>query len=101
MGTSWRIGVDPSETTALVRSGVFGYVRNPIFTAMLFAVAGLVLLSPNGAALIALGALLAAIELQVRLVEEPYLHRTHGDAYRDYTASVGRFVPGIGRSIRA
>ena len=35
MGDSWRIGVDRSETTTLVRSGVFGWVRNPIFTAML------------------------------------------------------------------
>ena len=34
MGDSWRIGVDPSETTTLVRTGVFGIVRNPIFTAM-------------------------------------------------------------------
>ena len=35
MGDSWRIGVDPSETTTLVRTGVFGWVRNPIFTAMM------------------------------------------------------------------
>ena len=35
MGDSWRIGVDPTETTTLVRQGVFGMVRNPIFTAML------------------------------------------------------------------
>src|ERR1700754_3093485 len=34
MGDSWRIGVDPSETTTLVRTGVFGWARNPIFTAM-------------------------------------------------------------------
>ena len=31
MGDSWRIGVDPTETTTLVRQGVFGFVRNPIF----------------------------------------------------------------------
>jgi protein-S-isoprenylcysteine O-methyltransferase Ste14 len=35
MGDSWRIGVDKSETTTLVRTGVFGWVRNPIFTAMM------------------------------------------------------------------
>lgn len=29
-------------------------------------------------------ALLAAIELQVRAVEEPYLLRTHSTAYADY-----------------
>lgn len=29
-------------------------------------------------------------------VEEPYLLRTHSAVYRGYTASVGRFVPGVG-----
>ena len=40
MGDSWRIGVDPDETTTLVRTGVFGWVRNPIFTAMLTSGSG-------------------------------------------------------------
>jgi protein-S-isoprenylcysteine O-methyltransferase Ste14 len=38
----------------------------------------------------------AALELQVRYVEEPYLLRAHGDAYRAYASRVGRFVPGVG-----
>jgi protein-S-isoprenylcysteine O-methyltransferase Ste14 len=48
-------------------------------------------------ALAGLAALWLALEIQVRLVEEPYLLRTHGDAYREYAARVGRFVPGLGR----
>ena len=47
MGTSWRIGVDPSERTPLVTGGVFSRVRNPIFTAMVVATVGLVLIVPN------------------------------------------------------
>ena len=43
LGDSWRIGVDPGERTTLVRSGVFGRVRNPIFTAMLTFGAGIAL----------------------------------------------------------
>ena len=35
MGESWRVGVDTSETTTLVRSGSFRLIRNPIFAAML------------------------------------------------------------------
>lgn len=98
MGESWRIGVDPGETTLLVRTGVFGWVRNPIFTAMLVFAAGIALIAPNSLALAAFVVLLAAIELQVRVVEEPYLARIHGHAYIDYRAEVGRFVPGIGRN---
>jgi protein-S-isoprenylcysteine O-methyltransferase Ste14/predicted nicotinamide N-methyase len=97
MGDSWRIGVDPGERTALVTRGPFRIVRNPIFSAMLLAVAGLALLTPNPVALVAAVALLVAVEIQVRGVEEPYLERTHGAAYVRYVGAVGRFVPGVGR----
>jgi protein-S-isoprenylcysteine O-methyltransferase Ste14 len=97
MGDSWRIGVDPSETTTLVRSGVFGLVRNPIFTAMMTFGLGIALVTPNLVAIAGFVLLVVTIELQVRAVEEPYLRSVHGDAYRDYLAGVGRFVPGVGR----
>lgn len=96
MGESWRIGVDPTETTDLVRTGVFGLVRNPIFTAMLAFAAGITLLTPNPLALTGFVLLLATIELQVRVVEEPYLRDRHGDTYRTYSRNVGRFVPRVG-----
>jgi protein-S-isoprenylcysteine O-methyltransferase Ste14 len=97
MGDSWRIGVDEQETTTLVRTGLFGLVRNPIYTAMFVFVAGICLLTPNLVAFAGSILLVATIELHVRRVEEPYLLRTHGDAYRGYTAGVGRFIPGVGR----
>ncbi|MGZ5377687.1 MAG: methyltransferase family protein [Mycobacterium sp.] len=98
MGDSWRIGVDKSETTTLVRTGVFGWVRNPIFTAMMTFGLGIALLTPNLVGLVGFVLLVVTIELQVRAVEELYLLATHGDAYRDYLAGVGRFVPGVGRA---
>lgn len=96
MGDSWRIGVDPGERTDLVRSGVFGRVRNPIFTAMLTFGLGIALVTPNPVAIAGFLLLLATIEMQVRLVEEPYLAGVHGDSYRSYAGAVGRFVPGLG-----
>jgi len=97
MGTSWRIGVDPSERTALVTAGPFALVRNPIFAAMLPTALGLTLLVPSWVAIAGLVGLVAALELQVRVVEEPYLRQIHGESYADYAARVGRFVPGMGR----
>lgn len=97
MGTSWRVGVDPTESTALVTEGLFATVRNPIFTAMLVAALGLTLLTPNPLAVAGLVALVLAVEIQVRAVEEPYLRTTHGEDYRTYAARAGRFVPGLGR----
>ena len=96
MGDSWRIGVDPATRTDLVTTGVFRSVRNPIFTAMIVATVGLVLLVPNTVSAAALLVLVAALEVQVRLVEEPYLRTIHGSAYDTYLTSAGRFVPGVG-----
>ncbi len=81
MGRSWRIGVDPSENTELVTGGLFALARNPIFTGMIAAQAGTVLLAPTGLGLVGAILLLLACELQVRKVEEPYLVRTHGRSY--------------------
>ena len=96
MGDSWRVGVDANETTALVHTGMFGRVRNPIYTAMLTFDFGIALVTPNFVTFAGLILAVTALELQVRRVEEPYLRDQHGAAYRDYTASVGRFVPGVG-----
>jgi protein-S-isoprenylcysteine O-methyltransferase Ste14 len=100
MGASWRIGVDEAERTDLVTAGVFAHVRNPIFTAMVLAQFGMVLLVPTWVSVAALVALVAAVELQVRAVEEPYLRLVHGDVYEAYVARTGRFVPGVGRDVR-
>lgn len=97
MGESWRIGVDRAERTDLVTDGPFALVRNPIFAAMLPTSLGLALMVPSWVALGGLAALFVALELQVRIVEEPYLLQTHGERYGDYAARVGRFVPGLGR----
>ena len=97
MGDSWRIGVDKSERTELVTAGPFAVVRNPIFAAMIPTSLGLALLVPNVAALAAFLVLVTALELQVRLVEESYLMRTHGERYLLYASRVGRFVPGVGK----
>jgi protein-S-isoprenylcysteine O-methyltransferase Ste14 len=97
MGDSWRVGVDASESTALRTNGPFRWVRNPIFSWMVLTAAGLTLLVPNLASLAGLVALAVGIELQVRLVEEPYLLRAHGDAYARWAHVTGRFVPGVGR----
>lgn len=99
MGPHWRIGVDSNEKTELVTSGMFSVVRNPIFSAMMLSAIGFFAMVPNVFSAIATMAIFAAIEIQVRKVEEPHLRRQHGKAYDDYTEAVGRFVPYIGRGV--
>jgi protein-S-isoprenylcysteine O-methyltransferase Ste14 len=100
MGSSWRADVDPAARTALVTGGPFRWVRNPIFTASAVVSVGVALMVPNALALLMLVVMVMTYQIQVRLVEEPYLRRVHGDAYRGYSERVGRFIPLVGRERR-
>jgi protein-S-isoprenylcysteine O-methyltransferase Ste14 len=97
MGESWRVGVSDEERTDLVTGGWFSLCRNPIYTSMIVGWSGFALMVPTWLGFAAVALVAAGLELQVRFVEEPYLLRTHGDAYRAYTSRVGRFLPGLGR----
>jgi protein-S-isoprenylcysteine O-methyltransferase Ste14 len=100
MGASWRGDVDPDVRNPLMTSGPFRWVRNPIFTACAITSLGVALMVPNAIALAMLVTTMATYQVQVRLVEEPYLDRVHGEAYRAYAERTGRFVPRIGQRIR-
>ncbi len=52
---------------------------------------------PNLLAATGFVALVVALQLQVRGVEEPYFARVHGDGYVRYAGEVGRLIPGVGR----
>jgi protein-S-isoprenylcysteine O-methyltransferase Ste14 len=97
MGPSWRGDVDPAVRTPLVTTGPFRVVRNPILTATVVTAVGTALIVPNILALLMLVAFVIGLQVQVRLVEEPYLRRVHGEAYRRYAQRTGRFVPWLGR----
>jgi protein-S-isoprenylcysteine O-methyltransferase Ste14 len=95
MGASFRIGID-EERTVLVETGLFRAVRNPIFSGLLVALAGVALIVPSVWSIALWVAALLTIGRQTRL-EERHLLAMHGDAYRRYAARTGRFVPGVGR----
>ena len=97
MGSSWRIGVDPSERTELVTGGIFASMRNPIYTFMIGAWFGFALLVPTWVALAAGVLLVSGIQIQVRAVEEPFMKQIHGETYMSWARRVGRFIPGVGR----
>jgi protein-S-isoprenylcysteine O-methyltransferase Ste14 len=97
MGASWRIGVDRNERTALATGGLYEHTRNPIYTGMLLAWVGEAALVPNAVSLAGLLVTFVAVEVFVRRIEEPHLMAAHGETYRAYARTVGRFVPGMGR----
>ncbi|CAN5917077.1 hypothetical protein BH23ACT10_BH23ACT10_23240 [soil metagenome] len=99
MGDSWRGDVDPDGRTPLVTDGLFRVVRNPIFTGTAITMGGLALIVPNGFAVAMVVGQLIILQIQVKLVEKPYLRRVHGEVYRRHAQRTGRFVRGIGRGL--
>ena len=95
MGASWRIGVDPEERTELVTNGLFGRIRNPIFTGMICFALGSALVVPTVVTVVGALVATAGIWAQVQLVEEPHLRRQHGTSYDAYLQGAGRFLPKV------
>jgi protein-S-isoprenylcysteine O-methyltransferase Ste14 len=96
MGRSWRAGIDLSHDHELITRGLFGIVRHPFYAGSIAASAGVFLMVPNLVTLAGWAAVLVGCEIDARLVEEPLLHATRGDAYTDYAERVPRFVPHVG-----
>ncbi len=80
-------------TERLVVGGLYRYVRNPMYLAVLAAIAGQALILGR-VSLLSYGAVVAvAFVAFVRLYEEPTLQETFGDAYEAYRRAVPRWLP--------
>lgn len=93
MGKEWRIGVDPNEKTELVTTGIYKFIRNPIYTGCIVHGIGLIILAPHLLFLITGLVGYFAVRAYVKDVEEPYLIEIHGDKYRQYMSQTGPFFP--------
>jgi len=91
MQASWRVGIDETQKTELVHTGIFHLSRNPIYLGMIFTIVGLFLLTPNAFTILLAVVGYVLVQIQVRL-EEDFLYKMHGQAYLDYKNSVRRFI---------
>jgi len=79
-----------APTEALVVTGVYRYVRNPMYLAVLAIILGQALLFGSWWLLLYAGVVTGAFVPFVKGYEEPTLTRTYGEEYREYR----RHVPG-------
>jgi protein-S-isoprenylcysteine O-methyltransferase Ste14 len=85
--------VDPMKpTTALVSEGTFRYSRNPIYLALTLLYLGVAFLVNALWILLLVVPVLVVIRYGVIAREEAYLTRKFGDAYRQYTTQVRRWL---------
>ena len=80
------------KTTALVTSGIYGYIRHPLYSSLLFLTWGIFFKDPNGLTGVLAVAATAFLYLTAKADEAECL-RFFGLAYRDYMAKTRRFVP--------
>ena len=84
-----------APTERLVVSGAYRYVRNPMYVAVIGAIAGQALLLGQRV-LLGYAALVAALVVSfVRLYEEPVLRRQFGEKYEAYRRAVPGWVPRV------
>jgi protein-S-isoprenylcysteine O-methyltransferase Ste14 len=88
---------DPGHPTSrLVTTGVYSISRNPLYLASIMVLLGVALALNNLWALVALGVSTVFCHYVLIVPEEEYLLAKFGDEYRDYTATVHRWL-GRGR----
>jgi len=80
-------------TRHLVISGLYRYVRNPMYVAVVAVIAGEAFLFGDGGVLVYAGAVAVGFHLFVLLYEEPTLRRAYGSEYDAYCAQVRRWLP--------
>lgn len=90
MHDSWRAGVDESQKTEIVTSGIYKWSRNPAFVGFDLLYIGTALVFPN---VVMIGASIMALvlfHLQI-LEEEKFLPSAFGDEYLSYKKSTPRY----------
>lgn len=79
-------------TTRIVTTGPFRYTRNPIYIAMLLALAGIAAMTASGWLLLFVPILFLLLNYGVVRPEELYLSQKFGDDYLSYMQGVRRWI---------
>ena len=80
------------NTTVLVRSGIFGYIRHPLYCSLLLLGTGIMFKQPGTFQIVAGIINIFAIYLTARIEEKEMIVR-FGDQYIDYMKDTKMFIP--------
>jgi protein-S-isoprenylcysteine O-methyltransferase Ste14 len=84
--------VEPwKPTLALVTEGIYGLMRNPMYTAMMVFIAGIAIALGSDWTLVLVVPAALILLFGVVKREERYLEAKFGDSYREYTRRVPRY----------
>ncbi len=93
LGKNWSPSVSGvRKDTALVTTGVYGFVRHPIYLGIFVSLSALALMVANLIVLLPTIALLVVLYASIN-EEETILIDRFGDEYREYKKRTPRFIP--------
>lgn len=82
-----------ARASELITTGVYGVVRNPVYTAFLFIFTGALLFAANYRLLLLPILYWAMLTLLMKQTEEKWLLRQFGEEYALYCRKVNRVIP--------
>jgi protein-S-isoprenylcysteine O-methyltransferase Ste14 len=85
----------PFPTRTLVVTGLYRFVRNPMYCGVIATIAGQALLLGSSALLAYAAIVWLGFHLFVLVYEEPTLEARYGEAYAAYRRGVARWVPRV------
>jgi protein-S-isoprenylcysteine O-methyltransferase Ste14 len=97
LGGAGFIGITEERHSGLVRSGLHGRVRHPIYTGIILAAVGWLLLAPTGPNLLVVGVTFLYLPFGIHL-EERKLIDVFGEDYQRYRREVPALCPRLGKA---
>lgn len=94
LGDNWSASVTLKQDHGLVLDGPYRWVRHPIYSALLLAIAATALVLGQWRGVMAFGVAAVALWRKLRL-EERWLTEHFGAAYDQYRARVKALIPGL------
>jgi protein-S-isoprenylcysteine O-methyltransferase Ste14 len=92
LGGNWSSSVTIKVSHELIRSGPYRWVRHPIYTGLIIAMAGTAIARDEWRGLLAVLLLWIAFTIK-RLKEEQFMRQTFGPQYIEYTRTTGAIFP--------
>lgn len=92
MGRNWSMAIVPGQKTELVTSGLFGWVRHPIYSLSILLMICSAVVAANVPMLLVAILHIAVMNFKA-MNEERHLTERHGSSYEAYCQAVGRFFP--------
>jgi protein-S-isoprenylcysteine O-methyltransferase Ste14 len=80
------------QTDRLITDGIYAWSRNPQNLGWGLALFGIALIGRSGFALLLSALFGIAIHIYIAAMEEPYLERIYGEAYRQYRVKTARYL---------